>query len=284
MRALSLAAASTLALAAAACAPHVDYAARTRLDCPDSQGELSRVSVAADGKSCLYRAGDVDVALQLTPVSDGDPYATLKSVETSLVGSDGDKTQAAADQATQASAKVAQPSAAAHDAAAQAAREADADAGHSGWSIGGGKAIVSVEKGRKDVHAHDDDNDDDDDGDNGQAHVNLPGLHIDADNGAAKVDVAGVHIDASDDSQTVRITRDVRLRGEGFSPEKRGVRATFIAKREDMPGGFQFVGYEASGPKTGPLAVAIVRSHEDINNGNRLYHDIQRLVRRNGGA
>jgi hypothetical protein len=44
------------------------------------------------------------------------------------------------------------------------------------------------------------------------------------------------------------------------------------------------VGYQASGPKAGPLTIAVVKSRDDIGNGGRLYRDIERLVRRNGGA
>ncbi|MFI4951480.1 MAG: hypothetical protein ACHP7A_10650, partial [Caulobacterales bacterium] len=87
-----------------------------------------------------------------------------------------------------------------------------------------------------------------------------------------------------DDHQTVKIMRDVRLQGEAFSREKRGLRATFMVKKDNLPGGYRFLGYEASGPKTGPLTVAVVKSHDDVDNGTRLYHDIERLVRRNGGA
>ena len=278
MRAIALAAVSTLALGAAACAPHVNYAARTKLDCPATQGELTRTSVAADGQSCLYKAGDVDVTLQLTPLSGGDAYATLKGVETSLVGAADAKAANAGDKGADAADKTEKPataSAASSDAAGKAAREASADAGHStvhadvDWNSDD-KDGVQVDKSAKNGDDH--------------AHVSLPGLHIDADDNNAKVDVAGIHIDANDDHQTVHIVRDVRMQGEAFSREKRGLRATFIAKREGLPGGYEFVGYEASGPKTGPLTVAIVKSHDDIDNGNRLYHDIQRLVRRNGGA
>jgi hypothetical protein len=121
------------------------------------------------------------------------------------------------------------------------------------------------------------------DGD-GTAHVHLPGLHIDAEGDNAKVDIGGIHVDANEDEATVRVFSDVRLRGEAFSREKNGMRATFIAKRDNLPDGYRFVGYEASGPKSGPLTVAIVRSRNEISHGSRMLHDLQRLVRRNGGA
>lgn len=266
MRWISLAAASTLALSAAACAPHGDPAARVRLDCPERQGDLVRVSMAADGKTCGYRAGGVDVSLQLTPVS-GDPMTTLNSVENSLVAT---ASQPASTKKAAESGAPTPPATTSPDDVAQAARQAEADAGGSGgdhdWSTGTDKHDGGVTA------------------DNDSAHVDLPGLHIDADGDNAKVDIAGIHIDAAQDAATVRVVRDVRLLGHPFSRRKEGIRATFIAKRDGLPDGYRFVGYEASGPRVGPLTIALVRSREELNDGDHLYHDIQRLVRRNGGA
>ncbi len=268
MRMLAFTAASALALSAAACAPHVNYAARTRLDCPDNAGQLTRTSVAPDGRSCLYKAGGVDVTLQLTPVS-GDATTTLNAIEAQLVGpsqaagATSDKVQAATGHGADASAKA---DAASSSAAAKAAQQAAADAGS--------KTAHDSDWNTRDHGDHEDD----------EAHVNLPGLHINADNGGAKVDVAGIHIDANDDSQTVRMSHDVRLQGQAFSPEKRGVRATLIVRRDNLPDGYRFVGYEAAGPKTGPLTVALIKSHDEMDHDSRLYRDIRRLVRRNGGA
>jgi hypothetical protein len=278
MRLLAFAAVSGLALGAAACAPHIDYAHRTSLDCPDRLGGLQRTGMAADRKTCAYRAnGGTEVTLQLTPVVNGDAGATLSAIEASLVGP---AAVAAAGKAPDAAATPvepakSEPAASAGSDAAKAAREAredtrgggkDAawDTGHKDSVVIGGKAVVV--------------------GDGDHANINLPGLHVEADDRNAKVNIGGIHIDASDDEATVHVTRDVRLRGEAFSREKRGLRVTFIAKRDNLPDGYHFVGYEASGPKTGPLTVAIVKSHDEIADGNRLYHDIQRLVRRNGGA
>jgi hypothetical protein len=277
MRLYAFAAISALALGAAGCAPHENYAARTRLDCPDAQGDLTRVSIAADGKSCIYKAGDVDVTLQLTPVS-GDAYSTLKGIETSLVGAQ--TTASAEASAAEAKAQKASATPAAHAGAAKAAQEAAADAGdksHDGdWNADDKDDKDSVTVDKNGMHVAEG-------GDHDHAHVNLPGLHIDADDDNANIDVAGIHINADDGHQTVRIMHDVRLRGQPFSRERRGLRATFISQ-QDNAGGYRFVGYEASGPKAGPLTVAIVKSNNEIDNGNRLYHDIQRLVRRNGGA
>src|SRR6185437_17103025 len=98
------------ALSAAACGPHLNPALRTRLDCPDRQGALVRASVSPDGKSCLYRADDVEVNLQLTPVT-GDATTTLNAVEASLVGPAAGSGQAAAPEKPQTVAPVAPASA-----------------------------------------------------------------------------------------------------------------------------------------------------------------------------
>ncbi|MBV8394020.1 MAG: hypothetical protein JOY81_12630, partial [Alphaproteobacteria bacterium] len=96
------------------------------------------------------------------------------------------------------------------------------------------------------------------------------------------VNIAGVHINASDSGASVHMMRDVRLRGESFSRERRGIWATFTSAQSDAGDGYGFVGYDAAGPKTGPLAVATVRARDSLDRHGRLYRDIQRLVRRNG--
>jgi hypothetical protein len=286
MRLIALTAVSALALGAAACAPHIDYAHKTALDCPDRQGELQRTGVAADRKSCTYQArGGAEITLQLTPVVNGDAGATLSAIEASLAGPATPEPAAKAAEAPAKGAKAAPapptppaPPATGGNDAERAAREAAGDAA-------GGRSAVRDD----DWNRHDKDTVTingkavvEDDGHS--SHVRLPGLHIDAEGDNAKLDIAGLHIDANDDHQTVKMVRDVRLRGEAFSREKRGLRAFFIAKRQDLPDGYRFVGYQASGPKTGPLTVAVVKSREELDHGDRLYRDIQRLVRLNGGA
>ena len=76
----------------------------------------------------------------------------------------------------------------------------------------------------------------------------------------------------------------MRLRGEQLSREKRGIRATFISSRKNAADGYRFVGYEAAGPKVGPLTVAVVKSKSEIDQDDRLYKAVRRLVRANGGV
>ena len=276
MRFLCIAAVSALALGAAACGPRANPALRTRLDCPDRQGDLVRTSVSADGKSCGYRSGDVEVALQLTPLT-GDPQTTLSAVETSLLGPKAAAPAAAAAADTAASAASAEVQA---TDAAKAAQEAREDAGRPAgsdrdWDTGRGRTVV-IDKNGKHVEVNGEGGD--------QAHIDLPGIHIDANDNNARVDVAGVHVDASDGQATFRIYQEVRLAGHGLSRDRDGVHAVFLARRDDLPGGFRTVGYEAGGPKTGPLTVAVVRSRSDVDIHGHLDNDLRRLVRLNSGA
>ena len=106
-------------------------------------------------------------------------------------------------------------------------------------------------------------------GEGGVTRIDLPGIHIVADDNSdsAKVQVGPIRIDAGGDTATIRIRRDVRLRGEALNPERRGLRATFIYTGEDLPTGYRFVGYEAGGPKRGPLTVAVVISKSEGPDG-----------------
>ncbi len=81
---------AAVSLALTACdPPHPRAKAPLRaiasLDCPDSQGELNRKSVAADGKSCVYAtdAGD-EVTLQLVALDGKDSRVVLSPIEAQL--------------------------------------------------------------------------------------------------------------------------------------------------------------------------------------------------------
>jgi hypothetical protein len=90
-----------------------------------------------------------------------------------------------------------------------------------------------------------------------------------------------MQIDAGGEGATIRKTWSVRLRGEAAAKEKRGVRALFIrASGDDDP--LPSVGYQAAGPKSGPITAAIVKW---TSHGNEeIYDDVRKLVRKNGGA
>ena len=90
--AMMLAGAAGAALTITACTPphphhHAGAALKSiaALDCPESQGELTRKSAATDGKSCLY-ADDAgaEVTLQLIGLDATDPKTALAPLETQL--------------------------------------------------------------------------------------------------------------------------------------------------------------------------------------------------------
>jgi len=76
-----------------ACAPvhhHHAHSGRplvvaARLDCPENQGALTRVSVSADGNACEYKRDDgAQVSLIRLPLNGQTPQAALEPIETSL--------------------------------------------------------------------------------------------------------------------------------------------------------------------------------------------------------
>jgi hypothetical protein len=253
--------------AAAACAPK-PHAARAALDCPATQGDLTRTSIAADGKSCLYQtnAGD-QVQLRLIPVS-STPQAALQPVEQELQAEVGPTT------AAETPAPPAAPGAASGKAASKAASDAEAAAKEaredSRQAEAEAKEAAADAEGEARGSEH--------------THVDLPGIHIDADDASdsAHVKVGMINIDAGDNGAVVRMSRDVRLRGHPFSREKQGFRATYILANDRLKDGYKAVGYQAGGPRTGPITVAVVKSRTGEHHG--VFDDVQKLVRHNGGV
>ena len=288
MRSLPLLTVTGLALATAGCVRHGPSPAMLgRLDCPDSQGELTRVSEAADGKSCVYRVPNGEVTLSLVPVA-GDADATLARIETDLKSEAGAPTGDAADTAA---VQPAKPGAAAEAQKVDAEASSDAKVAPSGAAREASARTdgdeesdegLAVRKRVRDKLAARGIEVDDKDGES--AHINLPGIHIDAEGDRADVHVGPIHVDADGKTATVKMTKSVRLRGEAFARTGSGLRASFIYSGDGLGGGYKYVGYEAAGPKVGPLAVAVVRSKAGHGDRGDLYDDVKRLVRRNGGA
>jgi hypothetical protein len=270
---LPLLAASALALTAAACGPKTPPA-RAALDCPLTQGSLTRSSASPDGKVCTYADRDgAQVTLQLVALT-GGLDTTLSGIETALLANRAAPSPEAAKGAGPAKAD---PQARAD--ADKAVREAQQDSGVApAHAEGRGEDAVNVEMdhGQALVTESAD----------GTTRVNLAGIHIVANDGddSARVQVGPIRVEAGGDAATIRIRRDVRLRGEALNPDKRGVRATFIYTGHDLPDGYRFVGYEAGGPKAGPITVAIVKSRVDEDSTGRVASDVRRLVRKNGGV
>lgn len=262
MKTLLLLAASALALTAC----QRPATQKARLDCPQTEGSLTLVSAAGDGQSCIYRESDgAQITLTRMAVK-GSAVATLAALETELMVLGGSPTGASS-----ADTKAAPGSAAE---AARIEAEARADA-----KIDAVADEAVVDRPTLQAKVEDTENGEE------RTEVDLPGLHVKAEGDRANVQVGPIHIKADGDNSTatIKMYRDVRLRGEALSREKRGVRATFIYAGDDLSGGYKYLGYEASGPKTGPIVVAIVKSTVE-NRHDEMYDDVKKLVRRNGGA
>ncbi|HEY8617477.1 hypothetical protein [Phenylobacterium sp.] len=284
-------AASTLALTGlSACAPG-KLQTRAALDCPQTEGELTRTGVSPDGKRCTYTtSGGAEVTLQLVSTA-GDPAQALQQIEDGLLPPASPE-QLAADAAgreraaASATAQAAGAPSSAADAEA-AARQAEADAARPSQSAAAEPEKRRGATARVEVMVDDDGHVDakDTHGDD-VTRVRLPGVSITAGDESAKVQVGGITIDADGDADqvTIRSYDQVRLKGEALAREKRGVRATLVRKGE-FPGGYRVVGYEAGGPKLGPITVATVRAKSELDeHGGDVYDDVKRLVRRNGGV
>ena len=83
-----LATGAALALPLAACSPPHPHARIPRtisaLDCPQSEGDLTRKSQAGDGKSCLYASDSGEVSLRLLALDGANAGAVLDPIEASL--------------------------------------------------------------------------------------------------------------------------------------------------------------------------------------------------------
>jgi len=276
MKPLYLIAVSSLALTAAACGPKTPVA-RVALDCPTNQGDLTRTSASPDGKACTYvTSGGAEVTLQLVSVT-GGVDSTLERIETTLLANRvkpeaNAKSEEGATPAKETNTTVHEDIRKEVD---KTVAEATADARESGVKVEVGKdgaTTVVTEDG-------------------GTTTVNLPGIHIVAndDDESAHVQIGPLKVNASGDEKQFVVRAgpsSVRLRGEALNPEKRGFRASFLYKGDDLPDGYRFVGYHAGGPKVGPITVAVVksRSTSDDMDGDDLYSDVKKLVRRNGGV
>ncbi|HEY3948270.1 hypothetical protein [Phenylobacterium sp.] len=283
MRPIFFVSACGLALAAlSACGPSTPPTARVALDCPSEEGDLKLKSAAPDKKTCDYLSEDGDqVQLRLIPVT--TTYeAALQPVEQELQSEQTDQATTAADAkagAESADAKGANASAIAKagsdgaSAAAAAQKQAAFDALHdahedaerNGGQLSIGTNGVTVQDGE---------------GHGDHADINLPGIHISADDDKANVNMGAVHVDAGEDGATVRVSREVRLRGEAFTRARHGFRATYILAKDNLKDGWKAVGYEAAGPKIGPVTVAVFKArgrHHSVSD------DVKRLVRHNGG-
>ena len=253
------------------------------LQCPESLGSLTRKgSAQADGTICTYTGPrGAEVELHLVTLDDEGADPVLKGFETRLLASmpqtAADISRSSADaaradaNAARADAQAARADAEAAGADASAAADADADSAH----VSAPGLKVDAEGDRASVH--------------------MPGLHVEADGDNADVRIGGFtisanegnaslngHLTTGDNTDTISVkTRDdaaqIRTRAPGEA-----IRQTYLlTDNRASPAGWRMVGYEARGPRTGPIVVATVRSRERSADG--VFDDAKELVALNVG-
>ncbi|MEN5146934.1 methyltransferase type 11 [Brevundimonas diminuta] len=239
------------------------------LQCPQTQGVLTRKGSARADGSCVYSGPrGSEVILQLVALDGRTQAEALKAFEKRLTS---DLPEAMAE--VEAENARAQAEAARLD--AEAAR---ADAEKAADAITGDSAQISMPGLRVDAQGD-------------KASVRLPGMRIDADGDRANIRIGGLTIRADDKSSRVNVSSGddtVKIDAtEGVarirtSASGEAVRATFLMTgKEASASGWRTVGYEARGPSGGPIVVATVRSKD--RDPDRLFDAAKALVTLNVG-
>jgi hypothetical protein len=251
------------------------------LQCPEHQGPLTRVRVAPDGLSCDY-AGPrgAEVTLRLVKADAEGADAALSPIENELRALMPDALRRIAEGAPAASAEDAARAAdqAAADASAEASVDARADASADASAATG--ESVDIDLPGVSIQSE---------GEN--AKIRMPGIHVDATDGGAQVRVGPLRIDADETEGDANVTvgdQRVVVKAKNDAAEIRTehdtdeVRRTYIlADERRTDGGWELVGYEARGPKSGPVVVAVVRSKH--RRDDNVFDSAKDLVERNVG-
>jgi hypothetical protein len=224
----------------------------SKLDCPEKQGRLTRTAVAPDGLSCGYAGGGAEILLRLVSLNGGDAEQALAPIETEL--------------------KALMPP----------VRSVAAEGG-------------ATKAGQNKTSIH------------------LPGVHIDASDDGADIKIGQLTINSEGGAAEVKIDKNVTVKGgkhtESVSVTKQGeedadvniratddgaeirqskmgdtIRSTLILASDKAPSGYRVVGYEARGPKGGPIAVATVKAKDRNSGDHDVFKDMKALVRHNVGG
>ena len=256
------------------------------LQCPQTQGVLTRKGSARADGSCVYSGPrGSEVILQLVQLDGRSAQNALKPFETRLTADlpeamaqvEAENARAEAD-AAKAEADVARVEADAARAEADASRAA-------AEAASGDSAHVSAPGVRVDAQGD-------------KATVRLPGMRIDADGDRANIRIGGITIRADDKNSQVNIrssagassnadtvtidAHDGAARIRTQAPGQ-AVRATFLmtTRTPSAQTGWRMVGYEARGPVGGPIVVAAIRTKD--RNENRIMDAAKALVTLNVG-
>lgn len=120
-----------------------------------------------------------------------------------------------------------------------------------------------------------------------KANIHLPWVNIKAGDDGAKIQVGSVHIDANHEWAEIRTARNItesETEAKGSNARRRNIQATYILAREGDHPGYHIVGYEALGPKGGPIAVGIVKARARKNESHDLLADVKALLKANVGG
>ncbi len=249
------------------------------LQCPETMGSLTRKgSAQSDGTVCTYTGPrGAEVTLNLVKVGD-EPVETILARFERLLTTDMPRTAA---QIGKADADAARADADAARAEADAAR-AEADAARAGADAASPDSAHISAPGMK-IDAQGD-----------RARVSLPGIHVDADGDKANVRIGGLTIRANGDEANISSSpgssahdavsiqardnaAEIRTRAPGET-----TRQTYLlTDNTPSAAGWRLVGYEARGPRGGPIVVATVRARE--RNSDGVFDDAKDLVTLNVG-
>jgi hypothetical protein len=222
-----------------------------RLDCPDVEGRLTRVSIAADGRACEYAGPEGEaVSLSVLALNGQTPQAALAPIEATL-----------------------------KDGAADAARSpAPADADHDDDDATAATTTTTTTPNTKPGKTRD------------KADINLPFLHVHTDGDKAEVSLPGIDVHADGDNAQVKTGwgKNTTINAHNGGAEiragdvdKSGAHLVYILA-SDRAGddGYKAKGYVAEGPANGPLVVGVfkARDHRGNRHGTR---DLERLIERN---
>lgn len=222
-----------------------------KLDCPETEGKLIRVSVAADGQSCAYKGeGDSEITVSRMVLNNQSPSEAVKAVEASLsplVPPHRDSSSPEGDNVV--------------------SMTTTSGKHHSHFQIASGDDDhANVDLPGVHIHAEGD-----------RAQVKLPGLSINANDDGAQIttSLAGLKnavIDANDSGAEIRA--DTTDAGNTD-------RTWLLVSDEAGPGGYHMVGYMARGPNAGPLVVAQIKSKtlkEHHFKDSFGFEDVKRLI------
>lgn len=306
-------------------APATALRAVSQLECPESQGPLTRVRTAPDGLSCVYAGPKgAEVTLRLVKIEEGasdrvlarlerELNALLPSVATKIARGRAAEAAAAAEEAAadaateKAEAEVERAEAEVERAEALADRaralaegdQAEAERAQARADRVAARLKAVARGGRPAAETADSGDD---------VQVALPGLRVKTEGDDASVRLPGIRIETTGDKADVRIgpmtiraddasgsvdidadDTEMTVRSQDEASEIRtrrkgaGIRASYVLVDETPSRqGWRLVGYEARGPRGGPLVVAIVKAkdrHEDD-----IFDAAKDLVRRNAGG